>query len=69
MDSTRRYIMKQEADKIIDSNICYRIYQQGVSKMMIEEPQNTMHYYNIGYNECYNISQQQQKYDPCNLHW
>ena len=70
--------MEQEADKLIGSHICYRIYQQytskGVSKMInIKKTQNTMYNSNIKYNEGldkrYNISQQrQQNYDPCNPH-
>ena len=38
--------MEQEADKLIGSHICYRIYQQytnkRVSKLIIKKPQNTI---------------------------
>ena len=36
MDSTGRYIVEQEADKLIGSHICYSIYQQYKSKGVIQ---------------------------------
>ena len=49
--------MEQEADELIGSQICYRIYQQytskGVSTKKNKRPQNTMDYYSIGYNESF----------------
>ena len=65
--------MGQEAMELMGSHIGYRLYQQYTSKgkKEIKSHKYTVYYYSLTYNECFdkkcNISQQQQKYDPCNL--